>query len=80
MDDVQVEADVDKWFDGLKLDERTVLQVFPGKELLKVIRTLITDKYSVDIREGDLRGALNRNRLAEDMKNTFTRISERKKA
>jgi len=80
LDDAAVEADVDGWFDSLTLNESTVLKVFPGKELLKTIRSLIADEHHVDLREGDLRGVLNGGRIADDLRNLLKSISNRKKA
>jgi len=80
LDDKAVEAKVDQWFDGLTLNEATVLQVFPGKELLKKLRDIISNQYSVDIRESDLRAVLTKNRLADDLKNIFNKIVQNKKA
>lgn len=79
LDDNAVEADVDLWFDGLTLNEETVLQVFPGKELLKALRNLLAEQYDVDIRESDLRGALTKNRLSNDIKTIFKQIAQEKK-
>jgi hypothetical protein len=69
--DAAVEADVNSWFDGLSLDERTILQVFPGKELLREIRRIIEESYAIDLRVKDLLDALTRDRLADDIKRVF---------
>lgn len=79
LDDTQVEADVDKWFDGLTLDEATILKVFPGKELLRELRNIISDRYHVDIRESDLRSVLTKVRLSNDIKKIFHQIAQQKK-
>ena len=78
LDDNAVEADVDQWFDGLTLNEETILCVFPGKELLKALRDIILEQYEVDIRESNLRAAMTRGRLAEDIKTIFKQISQKK--
>lgn len=78
-DDNAVEAEVDQWFDGLTLNENTVLSVYPGKELLRVIRNDISQQYSVDIRESDLLNAITRDRLPNDIKMIFERIAQKKK-
>lgn len=79
LDDNAVEAEVDQWFDGLVLNEETVLQVFPGKELFKTLRNLVAEQYDVDIRESDLRGALTKTRLSSDIKTIFKQIAQGKK-
>ena len=55
LDDNAVEAEVDQWFDALVANEDTILRVYPGKELLKAVRTNISTDHGVDIRESDLR-------------------------
>jgi energy-coupling factor transporter ATP-binding protein EcfA2 len=80
MDDNAVEAEVDQWFDALTLNEATVLKVFPGKDLLKALCNLVSEQHSVEIRESDLRAALTRDRLPDEVKNIFTQIAEAKKA
>lgn len=75
LSDATVEAEVDTWFDGLTLNEATVLKVFPGKELLRVVRNLVTSEFAVDIRESDLRGAVTRSRLATDLISVLEEIA-----
>ena len=44
LDDNAVEADVDSWFDNLDLKESTILRIFPGKELKKVLCRVLQEK------------------------------------
>ena len=80
LDDKAVEAEADRWFDGLTLNETTILQVFPGKELLKALRNSIFTEYNVDLRESDLRTVLNKRHLSKNLKDIFSYISAEKKA
>lgn len=77
--DIEIEAEVDQWFDALPLNEKTVLHIYPGKELLKTLRRIIADKYGVDIRECNLRATLTKARLSKDLGLTFSGIAEQKK-
>ena len=79
-DDAKVEADVDQWFDGLKLNEETILKVFPGKELLAALRDILKQETGVDLRDSDLMQALNASRIAPDLKTALTEISNARKA
>jgi energy-coupling factor transporter ATP-binding protein EcfA2 len=80
LDDNAVEAEIDQWFDGLPMNEDTVLRVYPGKELLKAVRAKISADHGVDLREGDLRGALTRGRLGSDLTKVLEHIAAQKKA
>jgi hypothetical protein len=79
-DDKQVEVDVDQWFDTLTMNEETILRVYPGKELLKIVRSTISNKHGIDIREDDLCSALTRDRIGSDIKDILELISRQKKA
>jgi len=79
-DDAKVEADVDQWFDGLKLNEPTILKVFPGKELLSSLRDILKQETGVDLRDSDLMQALNSSRIAPDLRTALTEISNARKA
>ena len=80
LDDNAVEAEVDGWFDGLAMNEDTVLRVFPGKELLKAVRAQISADHHVDIRDSDLRGVLTRDRIAPDLRQILEKIAAAKNA
>jgi len=80
MSDSDVEADVDTWFDSLSMDESSIIQVFPGKELMKEVFSQVSSRYGVDLRKGDLHNALNRRRLPSDITGLFDNISAQKKA
>jgi hypothetical protein len=79
-DDAKVEADVDKWFDSLKLNEPTILKIFPGKELLAALRDILKQQTGVDLRDSDLMQALNATRIAPDLRTALTEISNARKA
>jgi energy-coupling factor transporter ATP-binding protein EcfA2 len=80
LEDDDVEADVDRWFDGLKLNEQTILKVFPGKELFKALREILRQETGVDLRKSDLLQSLNTSRIAADLKTALTEISNARKA
>jgi hypothetical protein len=80
LDDNAVESEVDNWFDGLAINEENVLNVFPGKELIKALRRTISDEQGIDLRESDLRAALTKDRLSDDIKNIFLNISRERLA
>jgi hypothetical protein len=80
LEDNDVEKDVDQWFDGLKLNEQTILKVFPGKELFKTLREILIQKTGVDLRKSDLMQSLNKSRIAADLKTALTEISNARKA
>jgi hypothetical protein len=77
--EAQVEADVDQWFDALTLNESTILNVFPAKELLVALRDILKQKTGKDIRDRDLLAALTANRIAPDLRTALSTISTAKK-
>lgn len=80
LDDAKVEADVDQWFDALKLNETMILKVFPGKELLASLRDTLKQDTGVDLRDSDLLEALTSSRISPDLKTALAEISNARKA
>jgi predicted ATPase len=78
LDDNAVEADVDGWFDSLDMKESTILKVFPGKELTKILRRILEEQTRVELREVDLLGAITKSRVADDLKVALKSIADGK--
>ena len=74
LDDNAVEADVDGWFDYLDLKESTILRIFPGKELKKVLRRVLQEETGIELSDADLLGAVTRPRLSDDLKDVLKSI------
>jgi len=76
LDEKAVEADVDQWFDALKLKEGTILKVFPGKELMTALRDVLKGETGIDLRVSDLMQAIMPSRIAPDLTKTLKAIAE----
>jgi hypothetical protein len=76
LDDNAVEADVDQWFDALKLKEATILKVFPGKELMTALRDVLKGETGIDLRVSDLMQAITPLRIAPDLTKTLKAVAE----
>ena len=74
LDDNAVEADVDSWFDNLDLKESTILRIFPGKELKKVLCRVLQEETGVELSDADLLRAVTRPRVSDDLKNVLKSI------
>lgn len=74
LDDNAVEADVDSWFDNLDLKESTILRIFPGKELKKVLRRVLQEETGVELSDTDLLRAVTKPRVSDDLKDVMKSI------